>query len=116
MKGVTIPCNDCRFHQSLPLPVEDLVLLQGSKRTNNLLYQDNTTDKQYLVPNIWYNQPVDWRIEAIQWSADRAADKAAVIRAEKDRFWEGSYRDMVALSKRLQVMADEMKRTRKVIA
>lgn len=44
------------FAQSTPKHPDQMELLEGDKRTPQLLYKDSETGKQYFVPNVAYNQ------------------------------------------------------------
>lgn len=42
-------------------------LVSGSIRTHQLCYRYTDTNELVRVPNVWYNQPVAWRIDYIEW-------------------------------------------------
>src|SRR3546814_5907167 len=69
------------FRQSLG-DREGWVLDEGDKVSGALVYRKG--DEVAVVPNIWYNQPVEWRIEAMLWQAERARNSAERLR--KDPF------------------------------
>lgn len=44
-----------------------LTLVPGQKRKGSLVWRYDDSQELVTVPDIWYNQPVEWRIEAATW-------------------------------------------------
>jgi hypothetical protein len=57
-----LPCDRPNFHQALPSDRNWTLLTDDGKRAGQLEYADDE-GVRIIVPNIWYNQPVAWRIE-----------------------------------------------------
>lgn len=53
-------------------------LVEGDKRSGQLRYKSDT--ETIVVPNIWYNQPVEWRIEIMRFYADCNREGARRLR------------------------------------
>lgn len=77
---------DPRFRQCLPIG-RKLVLLGDVQNDGVLLYRDHEDGTEYLVPNVWYNQPIDSRIAYWRYLADCASENAARLRT-LERFWD----------------------------
>lgn len=103
------------FRQSLG-DREGWVLDEGDKVSGALVYRKG--DEVAVVPNIWYNQPVEWRIEAMLWQAERARNSAERLR--KDPFLKDydrhKIKDHERTASRLEALAAEMQTTGKVLA
>src|SRR3546814_18170025 len=103
------------FRQSLG-DREGWVLDEGDKVSGALVYRKG--EEVAVVPNIWYNQPVEWRIEAMIWPAERARNSAE--RLGKKPFLKDYDRkktkDLECTATSLDALAAEMKTTRQIIA
>ena len=75
--------QDPRFMQGLP-PDRTWALVAGDKYAPNLLYRD-ADGAEALVPNVWYNQPQEWRDEAARFYAERADEFRLRREAEENR-------------------------------
>lgn len=64
------------------LPEGNWTLVEGSKGTGDLVYFDDAGGYALRVPNIWYNQPVSWNIEYMEFCARRAEEAAQRLIAE----------------------------------
>lgn len=110
------PYEDCRFTQCVDRD-QPLLLVQGNKKTGTILWRNTTTGEEFLTPNIWYNQPVEWRIEAMNFESEQARKIALKLRIEKAyRGWREDADAAVERSIRCLNLAEEMARTGKVLA
>lgn len=102
------------FRQCLGDP--DGWTLQSESQSGCLVYRRG--DETAVVPNIWYNQPVAWRIKAMEFAAERARERAAALRADPfPKAWAADdIRRQEEQARRLDGLAREMARTGKVIA
>lgn len=73
----TICCMRSDFSQALDFTRPHTLLTENSKRSGNLEYRYDDTGESTLVPNIWYNQTYQVRVEAIRWDAKLADERAA---------------------------------------
>jgi hypothetical protein len=64
------------FLQSLPAQGR-WILLNPDKSAGLLKYKDAETGKEVSVPSIWYNQPVQWRIDYFEFCIARIHDSIA---------------------------------------
>lgn len=111
-----IPCKDARFCQGINRDRE-LELVDGNSFTPLLLWLDLETGEEFLVPNIWYNQSVAWRIRSMEFNAERARERARQIRKDKTHsWWRTDEQDAINQSKGLLSLAEAMRRTGKVLA
>lgn len=106
------------FRQSLGDP-EGWILDEEDSRGGSLTYRKG--DEIAVVPSIWYNQPVAWRVKAMLYYAERADKSAAVKDAEaaspSGKPWHAAEAAKArADAARLRGLADEMERTGKVLA
>lgn len=103
------------FRQSLGDPI-GWRLVEGDKTTGTLRYQKG--EEIAVVPNIWYNQPVVWRIQAMLWNADRARERIDTLCS--DPFPKPWHNQKIASAqaqvKSLEGLAEQMKATGKVLA
>lgn len=106
---------DPAFAQSLP---EGHGWQFQGHRNGGLHYVDPATGAESVVPNIWYNQPVDWQVRAARWNADRARERAERLRGEPfPKPWIASdIRQQEEMAARLDRLADEMERRGKVLS
>jgi hypothetical protein len=109
-----IPCNDPRFTQSLP-EGRQWQLVEGDLRSGQLLYRD-LSGAEALVPSVWYNQPVAWRVDAMRWYAERSRECARRQRAMAFRWSAADAKTFDEQAARLDGLADEMERTGRVLA
>jgi len=110
------PYLDSRFCQTLNRN-QPLALVQGNARSGELLWRNPETAEEFLVPNIWYNQPVEWRIRAMKEQYENSRRRAAKIRELKlDKYWESDSESIFEVGDRSLALAEKMKRTGKVIA
>lgn len=103
-----------RFQQSVPKN-GSWELTAGDKRSSHLQYGNGS--ETLLVPNIWYNQPVQWRIEAMHFYAARFREGAQALRkfpANSRNLERAAFNDRQA--RRLDDLADHMAATGKVLA
>ncbi|MBU6355792.1 MAG: hypothetical protein KJS79_03535 [Rhodospirillales bacterium] len=77
---ITATHEQPRFMQSIP-PGE-WKLAQGNSASAGQLIYANPEGQRVAVPNIWYNQPVEWNIEAMLFYARRAEEQAVRLEAE----------------------------------
>jgi hypothetical protein len=109
------------FEQSVPPDGNWALVGPYDKRSGQLAYQ-NESGEQIAVPNVWYNQPVEARIEAMEWYAARHDECEATCLAEAERFPSNrklrleQAEQARRCAKRLRHLADEMRRTGKVLA
>lgn len=78
-KSCVLSCADPRFCQCIPH--EDVTLIEGNSRSSDLRYRDNRNDAEYVVPNIWYNQPIEWQIEYHRFHSGRFRERIAILSA-----------------------------------
>ncbi len=89
-------------------------MVEGTIRTGLLVYED-TTGQRVSVPNIWYNQPVEWRINAALFYADCAHETVERFRASRIA-WQRDMAQRAAKSEaRLRALADEMRNSGKIL-
>jgi hypothetical protein len=68
-------------------------LLDSGKRSSCLVYRLLDTGEEVQVPNIWYNQPVEWRIRAMRWYIERdEACLAKQLREAEAADWDPAKR------------------------
>ena len=104
---------DPTFQQNLP---DNPKLVKGDKLSGQLLYENTVTGLRYLVPNVWYNQPVERRVDAMRFYAKRHLACAV--------YWDNSTapcallmaKKMKASAERCNALADEMEDTGEVLA
>jgi hypothetical protein len=96
---------DPRFAQTLP-DDRAWTLMTPSNKVMDLLYRDDTTGEEVLVPSIWYNQPVAWRIQYLRNCAERSRRRAAVWRQSKDTWAPTMVADMEREAAELDATAD----------
>ena len=103
------------FRQSLG-PREGWVLDETDKVFGALVYRKG--DDVAVVPDIWYNQPVEWRIKAMLWQAERSRARADKMR--NDPFLKDYDRhrieDAEKTAVRLEELAAKMQATGEVLA
>jgi hypothetical protein len=97
------------FMQSIP--EGNWTLLNPDKRSGQLSYRNDATGAEILVPSIWYNQPVSWRVDYFRFCAERGRECARRLRSMKDvyRLSDADRMDIDAC--RLDKAADEMEQT-----
>jgi len=83
----------------------------GGRNAARLLYRRG--NEWATVPNMPYNQPAVWRIDALRWQADRADERANRLEADPfPKAWDAStIRSARAMATRLREDADELERT-----
>ena len=101
------------FMQSLP-DHGPWTLIQGDKRSGQLVYRDDK-GTEVMVPSIWYNQPISWRIDYFRFCAQRALENAARMLASKDRWAKTRAKEFRAQAKQLERDAKTMERTGKFV-
>lgn len=110
------------FEQSVPPDGNWALVGPYDKRSGILTYEHRETGQRITVPNVWYNQPVEARIETMEWYAARHDECEATCLAEAERFPSTRKRRLEqaeqarSCAKRLRDLADEMRRTGKVLA
>ena len=102
------------FMQSLPKNGA-WVLVDGNYKSGQLLYRDSVTGAEALVPSIWYNQPVAWRIDMAIYRAERAEASAARLRLSPDRWAQHQAGDMARSAIAQWAMVEHMKATGEVM-
>jgi hypothetical protein len=114
-----------RTRPSTLLDTRTPALIKQNRWSNNLVYHFTDTDEIAIVPNIWYNQPVEWRIEFFRWDIKRRQDHVNRLEAEGVRspvpgrlhFFtpeearQASMREERATIARLEAIVAEMVRT-----
>lgn len=107
-KGIAMPCMDPRFRQSIPKDEPLELLTVNSKWSGSLLYRNIETGQEYLVPNIWYNQPVQSRVGYYRWNGDHYLDmqRSYLEMGYKD-LADGAYKNAVYCYE----IADQMEQT-----
>lgn len=109
-------CDDARFCQCIDRNRE-LKLVAGDKFTGILLWLDTKSGEEFLVPSLWYNQPVEWRIEAMKFQAERSRENARKIRQDKTHsWWRSDEQAALDTAKKLLSIAEKMRKTGKVLA
>lgn len=109
------------FLQALP-PEGEFRLLSGDKKSGELFYRDEITGEHFRVPSVWYNQPVAWRIEAMEFYAAEQMATADKLLASRGSWLPTSDEDtrraarMRAEAGRCRALAGEMRRTGEVLA
>lgn len=98
------------------LPDGDWVLDLASRASGQLIYVEKVTGRTVLVPNVWYNQPVEWRIEVMRFYAERSAGNAFKLRQQREPWAQTEAANSERQADRLNALADEMTRTGKVLA
>jgi hypothetical protein len=100
------------FRQSLGNP-EGWELDETDKQFGALVYRRGS--EIVVVPNVPYNQPVTWRIEATRWQAARARERAAKLRADPFmKPWDAhTISESERNAERLERLAETMERTGK---
>lgn len=106
-----LACDDPRFRQSLPKRPDELTLLTPSKFAGSLLYRDEASGEEYLVPSIGYNQPVAWRIDYAEFCAERSRENAERMRRAPLSFSKLDAEAMERQAQRLQDAAERMRHT-----
>jgi hypothetical protein len=103
------------FRQGLQ-DIDEWSLLDGDKTSGVLTYRKG--DEVAVVPNIWYNQPVERRIEAMLWYAARERER--IVTLQSDPFPKPWLDSMIASAERsaarLENLAEQMRATGKVLA
>ena len=84
--SMTTTNSDARFEQALPNGTWKL--LTPSIRASDLTYENVETGECIRVPSIWYNQPLSWRVDAMNFYIERAKENAAKIEADKYHGWQ----------------------------
>jgi hypothetical protein len=115
-------CEQPKFQQSLPKDGEFELLTSDAKRSGSLLYRDVKTGKEILVPNVWYNQPVEWSIKAAEsYIADnegrldywRKGQQQALVSGRTGLSQGLQIEQLERSTRRLKDLVDEMRRTGK---
>jgi hypothetical protein len=70
-----IPAPDMTKHFEQQRPAEFTRLVHGSKFTGQLIYANQSGETVY-VPNVWYNQPLEWQAEYQDFQSTQAAEMA----------------------------------------
>jgi len=110
------PYLDSRFCQTLNRN-QPLELVQGNSKNGELLWRNTETAEEFLVPNVWYNQPVEWRIQHMKYEYECSRRRAAKIRELKlDKYWESNSERILEAGDRSLVLAEKMERSGEVIA
>lgn len=71
------------------LPHKNFELVEGNIRSGQILYRDTNTGQEYIVPNVWYNQPLTWQLKAARFYAERT--KHLVEYWKHIEGWEATY-------------------------
>ena len=103
------------FAQNIP-DRDNWVLVRSDIHSGSLIYQHGETSQRICVPNIWYNQPVAWRVDSMRFYAQRAAECAERTRASVTPWAETEARKADRRQRDLLALAKEMEATRKVLA
>lgn len=114
-RNAVIACKDSRFVQTVPRN-QNMRLMVGNNHNHQLLWVDGATGQQYLVPNIWYNQPVEWRIKAMDFTHERLCEQAKRIRRGKEHGWEREEQRVIEQANRTLGIKKKMEATGEVIA
>lgn len=112
---------DTDFRQTIPGFGKWTLVGKFNKSAGVLKYADE--DGQTItVPNIWYNQPVEVRIEFYRVQAHEARQRATHLIAEHRHgpsattpWAEAAIQGALTTAERCDAIANEMERTRKVI-
>lgn len=90
------------FQQSIPKSAT-IRLIEGDEKSSTLLWEDKGT--RYFVPNVPYNQPIEWRIDYYQ-------TMAGIYRQSADELRHRPEMAKTALESaaRYQSVADDRKR------
>lgn len=109
---------NAKFEQTVPRDGK-WTLLNNDKNAGQLFYRNVDTGKVITVPSIWYNQPVEWRIEYALFMAERAEETAKNIRlaiAVGSRYmYDSDARRNEQQAVRLREKAQEMRETGQVL-
>lgn len=69
-------CMRPNFSQSIDTSRPHTLLTENMKRSGTLEYRYDDTLETVLVPNVWYNQTWQVRVEAVRFDATRADEQA----------------------------------------
>lgn len=72
----TMPCMYPNFAQVLDIHRPHTLLTTNARRSGVLEYRYDDTQETVIVPNIWYNQTWQTRVEAIRFDAFLAEEQA----------------------------------------
>lgn len=97
------------FYQSLP-EGRTWTLLTDDKKVGQLVYRDQDGEEA-LVPSIWYNQPIQWRIDYFRFCVQRDRRLAANWLTSKDTWGPRQAADLNKQADRLADQIAEMERT-----
>ncbi|MDX5370354.1 MAG: hypothetical protein LPL29_13360 [Alphaproteobacteria bacterium] len=100
--------DEIPFHQSIPGDMRGWQLVDGGKWDGSLVWQEHATGRKVRVPNIWYNQTVEMRIEAMEHSI--ASMQENIERTSGDLFL--GEQDKL---RRINALSRKIKGTRKLI-
>ena len=70
-------CYSPNFSQSLDKERPHTLLTKNPKRSSCLNYRYDDTQEEAVVPNIWYNQTYQTRVESVRWDALQCEEHAA---------------------------------------
>lgn len=76
------PYMNPNFSQCLDKTRPHTLLTKNSKRMGCLTYRYDDTGDEALVPNIWYNQTYQIRVEAVRWDAGQMIERAVRYETE----------------------------------
>lgn len=93
------------------LPPGDWEMIAGDKQSGQLRYRSRETGAEVLVPSVWYNQPISWRVDYFRYCSERARDGAKRLRVSNVAWAEAAARDAERRAAQLDACADEMERT-----
>lgn len=116
------------FDRSRPhelLDVRTAAMRRQNKWPGSLVYRLTDTNEDIIVPNIWYNQPVAWRVAHLRWQARQQRDYHAKLVARgvaakepgrgtfysAEEYRQDNMRQAQAMAERLEALAGEMERT-----
>jgi hypothetical protein len=71
-----VPCMRPDFVQALDVTRPHTLLTENTRHSGFLESRCDDTGEMVLVPNIWYNQTYQVRVEAIRWDARIAEEQA----------------------------------------
>jgi hypothetical protein len=100
--------QDPRFTQALPDGAWTLVT--DDIKAPQLLYRDEGGNEA-LVPSIWYNQPVSWRVRSFRYYAEQNRSCAKRWLTSKDPWAPRQADDLNKQADRLEALAAEMETT-----
>ncbi len=109
--------NGFRHEQSVPEPKADWSFVPPhGKGAGALAYRHNATGETILVPSIWYNQPLEWRIDGMAYVAARTTESARRQAADGKPWSRSLAAQQLRSARRCINLARAMKATGQVLA